>query len=80
MKEINPDMIVTRTEPVGVFQGHAFVVEAAVSLGGSNMPAGVTVHRCGNGNCCVRTFALLTPHCAPGMRIASRCSSNKVRT
>ena len=37
MKELDPDMIATFTEKCRVFEGHPFVVEAAVSLGGKSV-------------------------------------------
>jgi DNA topoisomerase VI subunit B len=34
MKELRPEMVATWQEPAHVFEGHPFIVEAAVSLGG----------------------------------------------
>jgi hypothetical protein len=47
MKEVRPDMVATFTAPVGVFEGHPFIVEAGVSLGGA-VPDGLTVYRFAN--------------------------------
>ena len=48
MKEIKPDMIATHVERAHVYQGHAFVVEAAVSLGGKTVEKGVNCYRFAN--------------------------------
>ena len=48
MKEMKPDMIVTHVERAHVFQGHAFIVEAAVSLGGKTVEPGINVFRFAN--------------------------------
>ena len=58
LKEINPEhnpeydanfLVATATEKVGVFEGHPFLVEAAVSIGGSKLSKeGITVHRFAN--------------------------------
>lgn len=34
IKEINPDLVATHTMPPGVYEGHPFIVEAAVAVGG----------------------------------------------
>ena len=47
MKEVRPDMVATFTAPVGVFEGHPFIVEAGVALGGE-APEGLTVYRFAN--------------------------------
>ena len=47
LKELRPDLVATHSSPVGVHEGHAFIVEAGVALGGSG-PSGVTVHRFAN--------------------------------
>lgn len=47
LKELRPDMVATASSPVGVYQGHPFIVEAAVALGGRG-PDGLTVHRFAN--------------------------------
>lgn len=48
MKELRPDLVATATSPVGVFQGHPFVVEAGVALGGRASAEGLVVHRFAN--------------------------------
>ncbi|EFJ46844.1 hypothetical protein VOLCADRAFT_62055 [Volvox carteri f. nagariensis] len=48
MKELNPDMIATHQGDVRVFEGHAFIVEAAVSVGGRDIKPGINVHRFAN--------------------------------
>uniref|UniRef100_A0A7S1EK14 DNA topoisomerase 6 subunit B n=1 Tax=Hemiselmis andersenii TaxID=464988 RepID=A0A7S1EK14_HEMAN len=48
MKEMKPDMIATSTQDVRVVDGHAVIVEAAVSLGGRRQGDGITVHRFAN--------------------------------
>jgi DNA topoisomerase VI subunit B len=48
MKEIKPEMISTHVERAHVFQGHAFIVEAAVSLGGKTVEPGVNAYRFAN--------------------------------
>lgn len=49
-KEFAPDMIATYEESPKVFEGHAFIVEAAVSLGGSSksLDQGINVVRFAN--------------------------------
>lgn len=47
-KEFTPAMIATAKEPASVFEGHAFIIEAAVSVGGRNMATGLNVHRFAN--------------------------------
>jgi len=47
MKEIHPDMVATFTAPVGVFEGHPFIIEAGVALGGATVE-GLTVYRFAN--------------------------------
>lgn len=48
MKEMLPDMVATYGGSVGVFEGHAFVVEAAVSMGGRNVKSGINIFRYAN--------------------------------
>lgn len=40
MKELHPDLIATHQGDVRVFEGHAFMVEAAVSVGGRDIRQG----------------------------------------
>eukprot|EP01137_Pigoraptor_chileana_P015407 Opistho-2@71290 len=48
MKELKPDMVATFQEPTRVFEGHPFIVEAAVSLGGKTVKPGLNVYRYAN--------------------------------
>ena len=41
-------MVATHQGTVGVHEGHAFVVEAAVSVGGRNIKPGLNIHRFAN--------------------------------
>jgi DNA topoisomerase VI subunit B len=47
-KVLEPDLIATTRDKVFAYEGHPFVVEAAVSLGGKNVKEGVTVYRFAN--------------------------------
>ena len=47
MKELQPDLVATHSSPVCVLEGHPFIVEAGVALGGRG-PEGLTVHRFAN--------------------------------
>lgn len=47
MKELKPDLVATHSAPVEVFEGHPFIVETGVALGGQG-PQGLTVHRFAN--------------------------------
>ena len=48
MKELRPEMVATHHGAVGVHEGHAFIVEAAVSVGGRNIKPGLNIHRFAN--------------------------------
>jgi DNA topoisomerase-6 subunit B len=48
MKELGPEMVATCGGSVGVFEGHAFIVEAAVSIGGRNVKSGINIFRYAN--------------------------------
>eukprot|EP00889_Picochlorum_renovo_P003283 jgi/Picre1/30313/NNA_005677.t1 len=48
MKELRPDMVATCGGSVGVSEGHAFIVEAAVSMGGRNVKPGINIFRYAN--------------------------------
>eukprot|EP00877_Chromochloris_zofingiensis_P003200 jgi/Chrzof1/12881/Cz07g10220.t1 len=48
IKELHPDLIATYQGDVRVFEGHAFIVEAAVSVGGRDMKPGINVYRFAN--------------------------------
>ena len=48
MKELAPELIATHQGDVRVFEGHAFIVEAAVSVGGRDIKPGArAAMRCG---------------------------------
>jgi len=47
-KEFRPELIVTHSEKAAVFEGHSFIVEAAVSLGGKSIRPGINVIRFAN--------------------------------
>lgn len=47
-KVLEPDFIATTRDKVSVYEGHPFMIEAAVSLGGNNAKEGVTVYRFAN--------------------------------
>ena len=48
MKELRPEMVATYGGSVGVSEGHAFIVEAAVSIGGRDVKHGINVFRYAN--------------------------------
>ncbi|KIY91862.1 hypothetical protein MNEG_16101 [Monoraphidium neglectum] len=48
MKELRPELIATHSSDVRVFEGHAFLVEAAVSVGGRDMKPGLNIYRFAN--------------------------------
>lgn len=48
MKELHPELIATYAGEVRVFEGHAFIVEAAVSVGGRELKPGINVYRFAN--------------------------------
>jgi DNA topoisomerase VI subunit B len=45
---LEPELIATTRDKVSAYEGHPFVIEAAVSLGGKNVKEGVTVYRFAN--------------------------------
>lgn len=47
-KELRPTLVATHAEPADVFEGHPFVVEAGVALGGSGMKPGINIYRFAN--------------------------------
>lgn len=47
-KVLEPEYIATTRDKVSAYEGHPFVIEAAVSLGGKNVKEGVTVYRFAN--------------------------------
>ncbi|KAL3696020.1 hypothetical protein R1sor_010096 [Riccia sorocarpa] len=48
MKELHPDMVATYEGSPQVFEGHPFIVEAGVSLGGKDVKPGINVFRFAN--------------------------------
>jgi DNA topoisomerase VI B subunit len=48
MKELRPELVATHAVPAGVHEGHAFVVEAAVSVGGRDIRPGINIYRFAN--------------------------------
>lgn len=47
-KELRPTMVATHAEPADVFEGHAFIVEVGIALGGVGLKPGVNVYRFAN--------------------------------
>ncbi len=47
-KELKPKMVATFTDKAGSHEGHPFLVEAAVSVGGSELREGINVYRFAN--------------------------------
>jgi DNA topoisomerase-6 subunit B len=48
IKELSPEIVATHTEPVGVLDGHPFIVEVGVSFGGAKVKPGINVFRFAN--------------------------------
>lgn len=48
MKELRPSLVATHAEPADVFEGHPFIVEAGVALGGNGLKTGINVYRFAN--------------------------------
>jgi len=48
LKELKPKMVATFSDKAGAHEGHPFLVEAAVSLGGSQVREGINVYRFAN--------------------------------
>lgn len=48
LKEFGPDLVSTHQGEPRVHDGHAFLVEAGVSLGGKNVKPGINIHRFAN--------------------------------
>ena len=48
MKELKPKMVATFSDKSGAHEGHPFLVEAAVSLGGTQVREGINVYRFAN--------------------------------
>ncbi len=48
VQEVSPDLVATASEKPAVVDGHPFIVEAGVSLGGKRAKEGITVYRFAN--------------------------------
>ena len=48
LKEIRPRLIATFTDKPSAHEGHPFLVEAAVSIGGSEVREGINIYRFAN--------------------------------
>jgi hypothetical protein len=48
LKELAPEFLATHAAPVSVFEGHPFIIEAGVAIGGRAASDGITVHRFAN--------------------------------
>jgi len=48
LKELAPEYVATACQPVEVFEGHPFVVEAAVAVGGCKAKPGINCYRYAN--------------------------------
>ncbi|XP_057731890.1 DNA topoisomerase 6 subunit B-like isoform X1 [Arachis stenosperma] len=48
IKELHPDMVATYSGSAQVFEGHPFIVEAGVSIGGKNVKQGLNIFRFAN--------------------------------
>lgn len=69
-KVLEPDLVATYRDKPSAFEGHPFLVEAAVSLGGQNAREGLTVYRFAN------RIPLLFEG---GADVATRVASTKIR-
>lgn len=48
LKEVAPELVATHRQAVSTCEGHPFIVEAGVSLGGKSAKEGITVYRFAN--------------------------------
>jgi DNA topoisomerase VI subunit B len=48
LQEVLPELVATHCESAAVCDGHPFIVEAGVSIGGRNAKEGITVYRFAN--------------------------------
>lgn len=48
LKELHPELVATYTDKPGSHEGHAFIIEAAISLGGRSMREGINIFRFAN--------------------------------
>jgi DNA topoisomerase VI subunit B len=75
-KVVEPDLVATFRDKPSAFEGHPFLIEAAVSLGGKTAKEGITVHRFANripllfeGGADVSTRVALTKICWSNYKI-----------
>ena len=69
-KVVEPDVVATARDRPGAYEGHPFIVEAAVSIGGKNAREGITVYRFAN------RIPLLFEG---GSDVATRVANNKIK-
>ena len=69
-KVVEPDVVATARDKAGAYEGHPFIVEAAVSIGGKNAREGITVYRFAN------RIPLLFEG---GSDVATRVANNKIK-
>ncbi|TVU11126.1 hypothetical protein EJB05_44692 [Eragrostis curvula] len=48
IKELHPDMVATHASSAQVFEGHPFIVEAGISIGGKDVKHGINIFRFAN--------------------------------
>ncbi|XP_021307975.1 DNA topoisomerase 6 subunit B isoform X2 [Sorghum bicolor] len=48
IKELHPDMVATHASSPQVFEGHPFIVEAGISIGGKDVKQGINIFRFAN--------------------------------
>ncbi|KAH8055077.1 DNA topoisomerase II [Aureococcus anophagefferens] len=68
-KELRPEYVATCTQPCGCFNGHPFLVEVGVSLGGEGVEDALNVHR----------FANRIPLFEAGADVVTRVAKTKVK-
>jgi hypothetical protein len=64
-KEVAPELVATHQGEARVLEGHAFIVEAAVSLGGRDIRPGINVYRFANRIPLLFEALLLSPAASP---------------
>eukprot|EP00562_Extubocellulus_spinifer_P027737 CAMPEP_0178651402 /NCGR_PEP_ID=MMETSP0698-20121128/22089_1 /TAXON_ID=265572 /ORGANISM="Extubocellulus spinifer, Strain CCMP396" /LENGTH=734 /DNA_ID=CAMNT_0020293023 /DNA_START=70 /DNA_END=2274 /DNA_ORIENTATION=- len=69
-KVVEPDVVATARDKPGAYEGHPFIVEAAVSIGGKSAREGITVYRFAN------RIPLLFEG---GSDVATRVANNKIK-
>lgn len=85
MKEIGPALVATHTEPPAECEGHPFIVEAGVCVGGAEAKEGVSVYRFANripllfeaGNDVVTRTAFRKIQCEAARRTRTRTRSRR---